>query len=64
MESTEANEPSKEAAEAAMRDLHKAEAEMEQAGRDIEKGKAEVGDAEAHLRETGNLSGVTSATKL
>jgi hypothetical protein len=49
MESKGSTEPSNEAAEAAVRDLHKAEAEMEQAGRDIEKGKAEIGDAEAHL---------------
>jgi multidrug resistance efflux pump len=51
MKSTEATEPCKEAAEAAVRDLHSAEAEMEQAGRDIEKAKAEIGDAEAHLRK-------------
>ena len=44
-------EPGKETAEAAVRDLHKVEAEMEQAGRDIEKAKAEIGDAEARLRK-------------
>ena len=50
MASAESIEPGREAAVAAVRDLEKAEAEMERADRNLRGAQAEISDAERDLR--------------